>query len=356
MIDFVDALKLTLSECPRLSVKNAPITEAIGRVIAEDVTALIDLPPYSKATVDGFALFSEDAKDKKAIHEVIGSVSAGTFPKEKLERGQAMQIQAEAPLPKGSDTVAPMEAVRLLMNGTRVGMLKRVRKGKNIVLAGENLKKGDEILKAGTCLNAIDLGILSSIGIANVNIFSLPRVGILTIGNEFIEVGKKIKRGQIWDSNSVQLLTALYEMRTQPEYLGTVAESIKSIITAISRAKTCNALIINGIAGALRRQLLMDVFKKLGIELLFDELSLISCGSLMLAKFEQTLIFVLPQNQFFSMILFETLITPAIRRMMGYKKLYHSVIDAVLDKTIKKGTDYHLIQPANIFYHKKKLQ
>ncbi len=355
MIDFEDALTLTLSESPRLSAKEAPITETIGRVLAETVIASINLPPYTKATIDGFAFYSEDAKNKKAIHEVIGSIAAGTFPKEKLDRGQAMEIQAEAPLPKGSDTVVPMDAVRLIMNGARVGMLKRVRKGKNIVHAGENLKKDEEILKAGICLKAVDLCLLTAAGIANVKVFSPPRVGILTIGNEFVEVGKKIKRGQIWDSNGIALLSALYEMGTQPEYLGTVAENNNAIVSSISRAKSCNVLIIAGITSARRHKLLMDVFNKSRIELLFDRVAIEPSSSVALAKFGQTLIFVLPQNPFFSMILFEVLITPVLRKMMGYEKKYHSVVDAILEKTIKKGTDYHLIQPANLFYHKNKI-
>ena len=314
--------------------------------------APINLPPYSKAAIDGFAFYSEDAKNKKAIHEVIGSIAAGTFPKEKLARGQAMEIQAEAPLPKGSDTVVPMDAVRLIMNGVRVGMLKRVRKGKNIVLAGENLKKDEEILKAGICLNSVDLCLLTAAGIASVKVFPPPRVAILTIGNEFVEVGKKIKRGQIWDSNGIALLSALYEMGTQPEYLGTVAENNNAIVSAISRAKSCNVLIITGITGAHRHRLLMDVFNKSRIELLFDGIAIEPSRSVALAKFDQTLIFVLPQNPFFSMILFEVLITPVLRKMMGYEKKYHFVVDAILEKSIKKGRDYHLIQPANLFYHK----
>jgi len=355
MIDFEDALKLILSESQPLATKEVPISESIARVIAEKVTAPIDLPPFTKATVDGFALFSEDVKDKKTILEVIGSICCGILPKEKLERGQAMQIQAEAALPTGSDTVVPMDEVRLLMNGTRVGMLKRIKKNENVIIAGGLLKKGDEIMKAGTCLNARDIGLISSVGIEKISVFPPPRVGILTIGNEFINVGNKIKPGQVRDSNGIQLLTALYEMRVQPEYFGTVAENEKKIIQVINQAKLCNVLILNGISGISRRKLLMDVFKKEGVELLFEGIYLKPCGALTLAKYGQTLIFILHQNPFFSMILFEALITPALRKMMGYNKLYNSVIDAVLEKTIKKSTDHHLIKPANIFYHNNKI-
>ena len=354
MIDFKSALNLILSGSPPLSAKEKLITEAMGRVIAAKVTAPINFPPYTKATVDGFAFFSEDAKDKKAIHEVIGSITAGTFPSEKLERGQAMQIQAESPMPNGSDTVVPMDEVRLLMNGTRVGMLKRIRKGKNIVPAGEQLKKDEDILRAGKCLTAVDLCLLSLVGINKVSVFPPARVGVLAFGNEFISVGKKRKRGQIWDSNSIQLLTSLYEMRTQPEYFGIVAENEEKINRTLSRAKSCNVLIITGMSGVKRHNLLMNVFKRAGIEVLFDGIFIEPSGSVMLAKNDKTLIFILPEDSFFTMILFEVLIVPALRRMMGHEQLYHSVMDAILEKRIRKSKEYCLIQPGYISFQKNR--
>ncbi|MBC8182783.1 molybdopterin molybdotransferase MoeA [candidate division KSB1 bacterium] len=354
MIDFEDALKLILSESPPLSAKDVPITEAIDRVVPEKVIAPIDLPPFTKARIDGFALFSEDAKDKKAIHEVIGSVPTGIFPSEKLERGQAMQIQAEAPLPNGSDTVVAMDEVRLLMDGTRVGILKRIKRGRNIVPVGDRIKKGETLLEAGKCLNSIDIGLMGSMGIEKVSVFPPVRVGILTLGNEFISIGKETKHGQVWDSNGIQLLTALYEKRAQPEYLGVVKEEEEAINAAISRAKSCNALILTGVTGTNRRLVLMNSFKKAGVKILFEEISLAPSGSLIVARLEQTLIFVLPQDPFFSMVLFEALITPGLRRMMGYKQLYNSVIDAILENKIKKSPDCYLIQPGYVSFRKNK--
>jgi molybdopterin molybdotransferase len=352
MIEFDDALKILLSESPILSAKEVPLTEAIGRVIANNVKSPIDLPSYKKATVDGFALFSEDAKDKKAIHEVIGSINAGTFPKEKLQRGQAMQIQAEAPLPPGSDTVVPMEEVRLLMDGTRVGMLNRIRKNDNIIQVGAKIKKDDDILSTGKCLSAVDLGILGAVGMDSVSVYSPPRIGIMTVGSEFKSVGKMAKLGQDWDSNGIQLLTTLYEMKTLPEYLGTVADKKDEMIAALSRSKSCNMVILAGITGVNRIKLLEAVFSKIGIKILFDGISLSPFGIVKLAKFEDTLIVVLPQDPYFTIILFEALVTPALRKMMGYKQLYHSTIEAVLEKKIKNKTDCCLLYPGKVYFQK----
>jgi molybdopterin molybdotransferase len=352
MIDFDDALKMLLSESPILSTKDVPLTEAIGRVIATNVNSPIDLPSYKKATIDGFALFSEDAKDKKAIHEVIGSITAGNFPKEKLQRGQAMQIQAEAPLPSGSDTVVPMEEVRLLMDATRVGMLNRIRKNDNIIQVGDKIKKDENIINAGQCLSPTDLGILSSVGMDKVPVYSPPRVGIMTVGSEFKCVGEKAKLGQDWDSNGIQLLTALYEMKSLPEYLGTVADKKDEMISALSRSKSCNMVILTGITGVNRIKLLKAVFNKIGIKMLFEGISLSPFGMVKLAKFEDTLIVVLPQDPLFTIILFEALVVPSLRKMMGYKQSYFSTIEAVLEKKIKNKTDCCLLYPGKVYFQK----
>jgi molybdopterin biosynthesis enzyme len=285
---------------------------------------------------------------------VIGAIPAGCFVEKRLERGQTMQIQAEAPLPLGSDTVVPMNEIRLLMNGSRVGMLDRVRKGKNVVNAGDLLKKGDEIIKAGKCLNPVDLGLLSSVGYARVQVFMPPRVGILSIGNEFVEVGKKIKPGQVWDANGIQLLTALYEMKVQPEYLGTLAENEEAIITTVNQALSCHVIIMSGMAGAGRKQLLMNAFEKTGTKILFDGMSLIPSGAMTLAKLKNTLIFVLPLNPLFCIILYEIFITPVLRKIMGYQKIFLSAADAILNKKIRKTQEYHLIYPGILYADKNR--
>lgn len=355
MLDFEDALNLAIAECGRCAPIEVPITDAIERVLAEDIISPVNLPPFSKAKVDGYAIFSEDAKDKKAVHEVIGSISAGSYPTERLDRGQAMEIQAEAPLPANSDAVVPLNAVRLIMNGARVGILKKVKKGENITVAGEKLTKGEKILTAGIPLNAIEICMLTMVGIAQVKIFPPPRVGVLSLGNELVKVGKKIKRGQIWDANGIALLTSLYELGTQPEYLGTVTQQKEEILKAILKSKDCNVVILSGVTDQSRKQLLIETFKEAGVEILFDSIAVQPGSSTMFAKKENTLIFALPEEPFTIKVMFDAFISPVLRFMMGFRELYSMKFEALLQNKIRKSDQYHLLQPAIVFIQNDKL-
>lgn len=355
MIDFEEALKTVLLHSSQLTPVAIPVTDAIGKVLAETITAPVNLPPFTKAMVDGYAVNSEDAKDKKAIQEIVGSIFPGVFPDLKLERGQAMEIQAEAPVPNGSDAVVKKNAVRILMNGSRVGMLHRVKKGEDVIVAGENLKKDETVLKAGTCLRAVEICLLTMTGIAKVKIYPLPRVAVLSLGDELVDVGKKIKRGQAWDSNGISLTNALYELGSQPEYLGVVSQNVKKILEAIKKADTADVLLITGVNGASRRLLLLDAFRKADIKIIFEGVSIKPGSSIMFAKLGQTLIFVLPENPFSILTLFEILITPVLRRMMGFDKLYSSTFEVILEKKIKTETDYWVVQPATVFFKNGKI-
>ena len=126
MIHFEEALSQTIAENPRLTPVEVPVTDAIDCILAQDVVSPVNLPPFSQAQCDGFAINSQDSRNKKAVHEVIGAVTAGKFPSDKLQRGQAMEIEALAPVPGGGDAVAPMDAVRVVMEGGRVGILKKI--------------------------------------------------------------------------------------------------------------------------------------------------------------------------------------------------------------------------------------
>ena len=355
MIRFEEALEVAYRESDKFAPLEIPITDSIGRVLAEDIFSPVNLPPFSKSLVDGFAINSEDARDKKAIHEVIGRVMAGEYPQQKLERGQAMEIQAEASIPRGSDAVVPLDAIRVIMDGSRVGILKKVRKGDNIIFAGETLKKDEKIVSSGTYLSALEICLLTMIGINKIKIFPPPRVGVVSLGSELVEPGKKIRRGQIWDANGIALSAALFEMGLQPEYFGTVNLDIALVSKVLDQAKSCNILIICGTNQTSRQEILLKSLKELGGKVLFDGIAVKPCSTVMLAKLGKTLMFLLPADAFSVVCTFESYITPVLRYLMGFNTPYQVMVDAILDCKIRKGKEYHFFQPAIVYIKNSQL-
>ncbi|HDP98137.1 MAG TPA: molybdopterin molybdenumtransferase MoeA [bacterium] len=355
MIDFQDAFKLVQSESTRLSPIKVPVTDAMDRVLAEDILSPMNLPPFSKAIVDGFAIDSEDARDKKAVHEIIGRVTAGSFPTEKLERGQSMEIEAEASIPRGSDVVVPLDAVRLVMNGSRVGILKKVKKGENVVFAGEKLREGEKILSADAYVTAADICLLAMVGVADVKIYPPPHAAVLSLGDELIAVGQKVKRGQVWDANGLSLSALLFQLGAQPEYLGAVGFDKKAIGDALAKAVGCQVVLMTGTLQMNRRQILMEVLREMGVKVIFNRVAVQPGGHLIFAKHDRTLFFILPDDPFSVFVIFETIILPALRKMMGYQSLYRKQFDAILESKIRKSIDYHLFQPAIVYLDKNRL-
>ncbi|NOZ61094.1 MAG: molybdopterin molybdotransferase MoeA [Calditrichaeota bacterium] len=355
MTHFEDALSRTIAENPRLAPVEVPVTDAMERILARDVISPVNLPPFSQAKSDGFAINSQDSRNKKAVHEVIGTVLAGKFPDKQLQRGQAMEIEAEAPVPVGSDAVAPMDAVRVVMEGARVGILKKIRNGENVALAGEMLEKGELLLPSGTYLTPLEIGMLTMIGIDRVRVFPPPKVGVLSVGNELVEVGKRVIRGRLWDAIGLSLAAALYESGAQPEYLGPVNHEQKAFEGKLKSLAGYHFILITGFSGEKRKTLILDVLKKFGVRWQITNIGMVPGGEVRIGKIKKTTVCLLPADLFEITVFFEAFLTPVLRTMMGFPSLYPMRVEAILDDSLRKKGDYHLFQPAQISFKNEKI-
>ncbi len=350
MTQFEDALAQMLAENPRLDPLEVPVTDAMERVLAVDVISPVNWPPFSQAKCDGFAINSQDSRNKKAVHEVIGSVLAGKFPPERLQRGQAMEIEAGAALPAGSDSIVPRDVVRVVMEGARVGILKKVRKGENVALTGEILEKGDLLLPAGTLLTAAEIGMLTFIGFDRVKVFPPPKVGVLSVGNELVEVGKRVIRGKLWDAIGLSIAAALYELGILPEYLGPVSQDTKTIEEKLRANSGYHFILINGYSGEKRKRIILEALKKFGIRWHISNIGMVPGGEVLIGKMKGTTVCLLPPDLFEITVFFETFLSPVLRSMMGFKQHYEVKSEAILESSLRKKGDYHLFQPAQISF------
>ncbi len=234
LVDAEEAAALVLERTPVLPNERIAIVEAVGRVLAEDLSAPSELPAFSTSAVDGFAVRASDAG---ATLRVVGESAAGRPFAGGVERGAAARILTGGVLPAGADTVVMVEDVRLA--GDAVTVPRDLRAGSNFHRPGADVKAGEVVLRAGVALGAAELGLVAALGFAAVDVFRRPRVALMSTGDELVEVGRKPGPGQITDSNRWALLAALREAGAEVRILGIGPDEPEAKPMCWSRRAAC---------------------------------------------------------------------------------------------------------------------
>jgi len=207
---------------PKWVVKRS-LMEASGKVLAEDVLALSDIPRFDNSAMDGYAV---KVKEEKAL-TLIGEIRAGDFTQARIKQGEAMRIMTGAMVPQGADAVVMQEVARV--EGDQVLVEKEVKLGENIRRKGEEIVTGAVALKKGTVLNPAALGFLASVGLKEVKVFDSPKVALLVTGNELVDSIDSIQPGQILESNSITLKAALANDGISVSFLEIVPDDPSSL-------------------------------------------------------------------------------------------------------------------------------
>ena len=226
-----EAISILLNSLPAIEeIESTPLTDCVGRVLAEDFTAPLDVPPHTNSAMDGYALRSEDVKFLPVTLYISQRIIAGSVGT-RLESGEAARIFTGAPLPEGADCVAMQENCRV--TGNKVEILKTANSGENLRLMGEDITKGSIMLESGVRLTPQDLGLVASVGRSTLDIRRRLKVALITTGNELIEPGNELLPGQIYNSNYYALAPLLRQMG---------CDIVKSGIVDDSFEKTKNTL------------------------------------------------------------------------------------------------------------------
>lgn len=207
MLSLEEARERILAAVPRLPAVRRLFTEALGSVLAEDIVAGEDLPPWPNSGMDGFAVRADDVAlagpDKPCRLSVIEDLPAGRAPTRRVEAGQAIRIMTGAPVPAGADTVVIVENTR--SEGDSVLVFSRALPGENIRPAGENVARGEVVLREGTPIRPAELGLLASLGRTEVSVYQKPAVAVVSSGDELVPPDTTPGPGQIRDSNRFML-------------------------------------------------------------------------------------------------------------------------------------------------------
>ena len=203
MIPISKALRIVGREVRALPAERVPIEDAVGRVLAEDIFADTDMPPFDRSQMDGYAVRAADTKDAPAVLKLVGESAAGRGWKGRLKAGEAIRIMTGAPLPSGADAVQKIELTQEA-DGTVI-INEPTEKGRFIVPKGKEVKKGTVVLRGGERLTASNIAIPAAFGYAKLKVSKRPRVAILATGTEIVPIAKRPKPDQIRNSNSLML-------------------------------------------------------------------------------------------------------------------------------------------------------
>ena len=219
-----------------LGTEEAPLLIAHNRVLAEDVTSSIDIPPFDRSTVDGYAVKAEDtfgAEENQPVQLSVGGVvNIGELSKVSVSKGEAAEIVTGAPIPEGADAIVMVEDTERTDDELRV--FSPVTKGENVMKKGSDIKMGETVLKAGQVLRSREIGVLAALGTASARVHRVPRVAVLSTGGEVTEPGGVLPPGKIYDINAYSLCAAVLESGGKPTYLGVAPDE---------RAKMREALV-----------------------------------------------------------------------------------------------------------------
>ena len=243
------ALEMVLNDLSGIEeAEEAPLDEAIGRVLAEDVESPMDLPPFDRAAVDGYALRAEDtfqAREYRPVElKVIDEIAAGEESRERVESGTAVKLLTGAKVPEGANAVLMQEMAE--RRGEKILVLRPVAPGQNVAFAGEDVKKGEVVLREGDVLRPQDVSLLKALGFKTVRVKRKPRIGIIVTGSELIEGFDEVamKRGRIPESNSVMLKGLVKEYFGEPVFYGVFPDDEAAIREAIERARNESDIVL----------------------------------------------------------------------------------------------------------------
>ncbi len=340
MITVDEALDKILSHIHPLGLEKVSILDSLGRVIGEDIQARRDIPPFDNSAMDGYAVRSEDVReasqDRPLRLEVIEDLPAGSISTKKVQKGKATRIMTGAPVPEGADAVIPVEETK--KENETVLILRAATPGENIRRVGEDVKKGDRVISNGDMIRPAEVGMLASVGRSFVSVYQRPLVAILCTGDELVDVDGDLDEVKIISSNSYTLGAQVKDCGAIPIQLGIARDRKEEIEEKLRQGIRADVLISSAGVSVGDYDFVKDVMKRLGMEMVFWKVAMRPGQPLAFGTIGGKPTFGLPGNPVSSMISFEQFVRPSLLKMMGYRNLFRSVVEAVLKENIKKMT------------------
>ncbi|MDD5394457.1 MAG: molybdopterin molybdotransferase MoeA [Thiothrix sp.] len=335
MLSLEQAQVRILDSIPVLqATERASLWQAQGRILAQTVTAPLDVPPHRNSAMDGYALRHADLASNQPLR-VVGSSFAGHPFAGAVQAGECIRIMTGATVPEGADTVVMQEHVQ--RDGEHIQLSTLPKAGANVRHPGEDMRVGDTVLEAGRKLNAADLGLLASLGIGEVDVLRRPRVAFCSTGDELKSIGETLQPGDIYDSNRYTLYGLLQKLDVEIIDLGMIRDTPEAVEHAFQQAsQSADVLITSGGVSVGEADHVAQTLQRLG-QVNFWKIAVKPGKPLAFGTLGDCFFFGLPGNPVAVMATFLLLVRPAILKMRGESVPLVPEYSAICDSKLKKA-------------------
>jgi molybdopterin molybdotransferase len=346
MLSVAQALEIVLRNAKSLPAGTVALTPAmLGLVVAEDIVSDLDMPPFDKAMMDGFALRCSDLRDGRAELRIIEEIIAGKMPTKALNAGQASRIMTGAPIPPGADAVVMIERCEVA-DKVRVNDPK-LKAGANILARGREMRVGETVLHVGTRIRPQEIGLLAAVGRTSAKVQRAPIVAVVCTGDELVSPDVKPGPGHIRNSNGPMLLAQIQRAGGTPRFVGIARDEPSHLRELIADGLQSDVLLLSGGVSAGKLDLVPGVLAELGVQPLFHKVAIKPGKPLLFGVMGSRLVFGLPGNPGASMVCFELFVRPAIRGLMALDP-GPRMVKATLTKDFPYRTDRLTYHPARL--------
>ena len=338
-ITIENAHEILLNEKINTQIIELSILDSLDHVLAENIISNINMPPFDRSPLDGYAYRAEDTihatKDFPITLEVIDNIQAGYVSDKTLEKGQAIRIMTGAKIPSGANVIMRYEDTEF--TETQVKIFISLEPNSNIAKIGEDMGIGDLVLKKGIIMGPAEIGLLASLGKSHIKVYAKPRIAILATGDELVGISSDLKEGKIRNSNSYLIAAQIKRLGAEPVILGIAKDNLKDTIDElVSALKWADMIITTGGASVGDADIIKEALEGAGGKILFWKVQMKPGTPIVAAKNENKFLFGLSGNPAAAYITFEQFVRPTILRLMGKAKSNLMKVNSILENDFTK--------------------
>lgn len=323
-----------------------PFGDALGAVLAEEVNADADFPPFHRAMMDGYALIAADTTDGPVVLEIVEEIPAGRVPRRRIERGRCARIMTGAPLPEGADAVQQVEKTEPLDG--RVRVLAPVSAGQNVAPRGSDMLRGARVLHIGQPIRPQEIAVLAAVGKTSVRIYRRPRCAMVVTGDELVDPSETPGPGRVRNTNGFSVAAQIRQIGLECDVIGRAPDRLEEIRGRVREGLERDVLVLSGGVSAGAWDLVIPALEAEGVRSVLHQVLLRPGRPFFFGTRGRKVAFGLPGNPVSSFVTFEVFVRPFLRRMMGHPAPERPRRTARLLEPLPKKADRVQMLPARV--------